>query len=88
MCPNMEFFLVRIQSEYGRIQTRKNSVFGQFSRSNPCANKWNVLSKLLKTYPETKWYWFTFKVQDVFHILLMIPQVYLRYADKINSKLH
>ena len=50
MCPNMEFFLVRIfphsdmnteryeeslriQSECGKIRTRKNSVFGHFSRS-------------------------------------------------------
>ena len=43
-CPNMEFFLVRfflysdwinlrIQSEYRKIQNRKNSVFGNFSRS-------------------------------------------------------
>ena len=32
-CPNTEFFLVRIQSECGKIQTRKNSVFGHFSRS-------------------------------------------------------
>ena len=27
------FFLVRIQSECGKIRTRKNSVFGHFSRS-------------------------------------------------------
>ena len=33
MCPNTEFFLVRIQSECGKIRTRKNSVFGHFSRS-------------------------------------------------------
>ena len=32
-CPNMELFLVRIQSEYWKIQTRYNSVFGLFSRS-------------------------------------------------------
>ena len=32
-CPNKEFFLVRIQFECGKIQTRKNSVFGHFSRS-------------------------------------------------------
>ena len=33
---NMELFLVRIfplQSKYGKIQTRNNSVFGHFSRS-------------------------------------------------------
>ena len=32
-CPHTEFFLVRIQSECGKIQTRKNSVFGHVSRS-------------------------------------------------------
>ena len=32
-CPNTEFFLVRTQSEYGKIRTRKNPVFGHFSRS-------------------------------------------------------
>ena len=37
-CPNMQFFLVRIflysdiQSEYRKIRTRRNSVFGHFSR--------------------------------------------------------
>ena len=31
--PNTEFFLVRIQSEYGKILTRKNSFFGCFSRN-------------------------------------------------------
>ena len=30
MYPNTEFFLVRIQSECGKIRTRKNSVFGHF----------------------------------------------------------
>ena len=33
MCPNTEFFLVRIQSESGKIRTRKNSAFGHFSDS-------------------------------------------------------
>ena len=33
-CPNTEFFLVLIfQSEYGKIRTRKNSVFAHFSNS-------------------------------------------------------
>ena len=32
-CPNAEFFLVRIQSEYRKIWTKKNSVFGHFSCS-------------------------------------------------------
>ena len=51
-CPNTEFFLVlifpypdwirrvtvnlRIQSEYRKIRTRKNFVFGHFSRSDCC----------------------------------------------------
>ena len=29
-CPDTEFFVVRIQPEYRKIPTRKNSVFGQF----------------------------------------------------------
>ena len=29
-CPNTEYFLVRIQSQYRKIRTRKNSVFGHF----------------------------------------------------------
>ena len=33
MCPNTEFFLVRIQSVCGKIRTRKNSVFGHVSCS-------------------------------------------------------
>ena len=32
-CPNTEFFLVRIQSECGKIRTRKNSTYRYFSRS-------------------------------------------------------
>ena len=32
-CPNTEFFLVRIQSEYRKIWTKKNSVSGHFSCS-------------------------------------------------------
>ena len=32
-CPSTEFFLVRIQSESRKIRTRKNSVFGHFSRT-------------------------------------------------------
>ena len=31
-CPNTEFFLVRIQSEYGLKKNRKNSVFRHFSQ--------------------------------------------------------
>ena len=33
-CSNTELFLVRIQSEYRKIWTRNNSVFGHFSRSD------------------------------------------------------
>ena len=29
-CPNTEFFLVRIQPKYGKVRTRKNSLFGHF----------------------------------------------------------
>ena len=35
-CPNTEFFLIRIslyRTEYKKIRTRKNAVFGQFSCS-------------------------------------------------------
>ena len=32
-CPNTEFLLVRIQSKYGKMRTRKSSVFRHFSRS-------------------------------------------------------
>ena len=32
-CPNAEIFLVCIQSECGKLRTRKNSVFGHFSRN-------------------------------------------------------
>ena len=31
--PNTDFFLVRIQSKYGKIRARKNSLFGHFLRS-------------------------------------------------------
>ena len=31
-CPSTEFFLVRIQSECGKIRNRKNSVLGNLSR--------------------------------------------------------
>ena len=54
MCPNTELFLVhiflyleiysvnfRIQSEYRKIRTRNNSVFGHFSRSGSY-NRYNL----------------------------------------------
>ena len=37
-CPDTELFLVRIQSEYRKIRTRNNSVFGHFSRSEEFQN--------------------------------------------------
>ena len=40
-CPNMKFFLVSIFSHLDwirKIRTRKNSVFGHFSRSDPLKN--------------------------------------------------
>ena len=39
-CPDSEFFLVRIQFEYsvGKYRPEKNSVFGQFSRSDCYSN--------------------------------------------------
>ena len=44
MCPDTEFFLVRIQSKYGKIHTRKNPVFGHFSRSR---KNWEISGKQL-----------------------------------------
>ena len=42
-CLNTELFLVRIKSEYRKIRTRNNSVFGHFSHSekywNPHDNR-------------------------------------------------
>ena len=32
-CPSAELFLARLQSEYRKIRTRSNSVFGHFSRN-------------------------------------------------------
>ena len=35
-CPNTVFFMVRVQSKYRKIRTRKTSVFGHFPRSAMC----------------------------------------------------
>ena len=35
-CPNTELFLVSIQSEYRKIRTRNDSIFGHFSHSVRC----------------------------------------------------
>ena len=50
-CPNTKFFLLRIQHECEKIRTRKNSVFGHFSRS-VCVFKsllyiFNILTKVI-----------------------------------------
>ena len=46
--PNTEFFLVRFQPEYRKIRLRKNSVFGQYSRSVFYAN--NQLVKAVTVF--------------------------------------
>ena len=45
---NTEIYLVNlsIQSEYGKTQTRRNSVFGYFSRSEYKSKKIHALSKV------------------------------------------
>ena len=46
----MEFFLVCIQSKYGKIRARKNSVFGNFWRSvyiNGLEEGWAQLPEIL-----------------------------------------
>ena len=53
MCPNTELFLVRIlnlriQSEYRKIRTRYNSVFGHFSRSD-AINRFSETTFILLT---------------------------------------
>ena len=45
-CPNTQFFLVRIQSEYRKMRTRKNSVFGHFSRSDEVGKSNFYLTKI------------------------------------------
>ena len=51
------YFLVCIQSEYRRIRTRKNSVFGYFSRNisvkHPCHSIFLVVRKLFSFSPTT-----------------------------------
>ena len=55
-CPNTEFFLIRIshiQSKYGKIRTRKNSIFGHFlhSVSMPnCEVYFPFFSEILKVF--------------------------------------
>ena len=48
-CPNTEFFLVCIQPDYGKIRTRKNYVFGHFSRSVRLSHDYLMtLNKMIK----------------------------------------
>ena len=54
----MELFVVRIQSECGKIRTRNNSVFGHFSRSGDVIEKRtetvfhqkSLMTELIKTH--------------------------------------
>ena len=52
-CPNTELFLVRIQSEHGKIRTRNNSVFGHFSRSGSNIVEVTSSVKLLEIHIDT-----------------------------------
>ena len=54
-CPNTELFLVRIQSKCRKIQTRNNSLFGHFPRSE------DVRTPLVKKVHNTE--------QRIIHIL-------------------
>ena len=49
-CPDTELFLVRIQSEYRKIRTRNNSVFGHSSRSERFAGVLATLLDILRKY--------------------------------------
>ena len=53
-CPNTEFFwsvFSRIHYKYGKIRTRKNSIFGHFSRSDTVDTYCKPISNLKsKTY--------------------------------------
>ena len=51
-CPDTEFFLVRILSEYRKIRTRKSPVFGHFSRSEDF-NFCKIQKKKKKKYWDT-----------------------------------
>ena len=67
-CPNTELFLLRIfciQSDYRKIRTRNNSVFGHFSRS-----EFVILSLLLLSLKQsfTKVWFISLGVQSIFHI--------------------
>ena len=50
MCPNTEFFLVRIFPHSDQIRTRKNSVFGHFPRSVILMEKIFISSERLEEF--------------------------------------
>ena len=62
-CQNTEFFLVRIyciQSEYRKIRTKKNSIFGHFSRSGKANKREDISNATQKTNADsclTKFFW-------------------------------
>ena len=49
-CPSAELFLARIQSEYRKIRTRSNSVFGHFSRNDKIGNNTQLQEKSNEKY--------------------------------------
>ena len=51
-CPNTEFFLVRIQSEYRKIRTRKNTAFRHFSRSADYSKNIIILELRIQEYSQ------------------------------------
>ena len=51
-CPNTEFFLVRIQSEYRKIRTRKNTAFRHFSRSADYSKNLIILELRIQEYSQ------------------------------------
>ena len=57
-CPNTELLLVRISgpSEYKKIRTRKNSVFGQFSCSETYQEQSRSFQEMIKYWLQYN-YW-------------------------------
>ena len=71
-CPNTEFFLVcifphsgwirrftvnlRIQPEYGKIRTRKNSISGQFSSSDIIRDRLQISLMILREFKRINFY--------------------------------
>ena len=63
-CPDTELFLVRIQSEYRKIRTRNNSVFGHSSRSERFAGVLATLLDILRKYQSLRK--MKFSIKDFF----------------------